>query len=217
MGWLRRLNSLLRVKHFDKCWAHSKHHGNVVATTIIVNIKSWITQAGNRCRLFGLLHVGRMWEQCKGSIQPPTSFDSTFGRLLSFLTAAALIQVSLPFDLLHYSSSPLILLSYNLCCMPADLSLQTWVCGIILLLNNFQCLMLLHIVQTCHSGTENSFSPAPAYFASLFFLACRGCSRQSSALTAMCAFLGPGIVIFSHYSNPTCLSWASSNFVSSKN
>lgn len=60
--------------------------------------------------------IARCWEDVEakqGSSQPPTSFNSTFGRLLSFLTATALIQASLTFDLLHYSSALLILLSYN--------------------------------------------------------------------------------------------------------
>jgi len=67
MGLLRRLNELLHVKHLDWCWAHSKHHGNVVAITVIVNIISWIIQAENCFRLFGLLDVGRVWEQSKGA------------------------------------------------------------------------------------------------------------------------------------------------------
>lgn len=126
-------------------------------------------------KLLSFVWIARRWADAgakQGSSQPPPSFNSTFGRLTSFLTATALIQVSLTFDLLHYSSSPLTLLSYDLCPMPADLSSQTGVYGIILLLNNLQCLVLSHLVQTGHSGTENPFSPAPAYFVSLIFLPC---------------------------------------------
>lgn len=60
--------------------------------------------------------IARCWEDVgakQGSSQPPPSFNSPFGRFFSFLTALALIQVSLTFDLLCYSSSLLILLSYN--------------------------------------------------------------------------------------------------------
>lgn len=156
----------------------------------------------------------------QGSSQPPPSFNSTFGRLISFLTATALIQVSLTFDLLHYSSSPLTLLSYGLCPMPANLSSQTWVYGIILLLNNLQWLVLSHLVQTGHSGTENPFSPAPAYFVSLIFPPLHvedvlGSAVHSQLCVLRRTFLGPGI-FSSHYSNLNCLLWATSNLVSCK-
>lgn len=207
MNLLWKLNELLHVKHLGKPWACSKRHGNVgcyyyIIIIVILNHPGWELQC-----LFGLLD-----SQCLSVLlleylfhfQQPPPYSRTL--LLPLNLLASLLQFTpyttrrsifmnvVSIELFSYSET------YNVYCY------SIW-CEFLLL------------------GQEVlSVQPQHPFRASSPSLAREGTSRRTSPLTALCS---PSYSILrawdsSHYSNysshsnTTCPSWASSNFVSSK-